>query len=110
MKLIKCIIREEKVEDTTDALKDLDVSGITLTQVLGRGRGPNPKAVFRGNEYEIRHKPQVMIDIVVPDDSVDDVIRVVMQFARTGKKGDGRVFVIPVEDAYTIRTRAGGPD
>ena len=110
MKLVKCIIREDKVDETTDALQEIDVSGVTLTPVRGRGRGPNPKALFRGSAYEIRHMPQMMLDVVVSDDSVDDVVRIVMRAARTGKRGDGRVFVIPVEDAYTIRTRAGGPD
>ena len=110
MKLVKCIIREDKVDETTDALKEIDVSGVTLTPVLGRGRGPNPKALYRGSAYEIRHMPKMMLDVVVSDDSVDDVVRIVMRAARTGKRGDGRVFVIPVEDAYTIRTRAGGPD
>ena len=110
MKLVKCIVREGCVEATTDALKQLDVSGLTVTHVGGRGRGRNPMAVFRGNEYEIPFRPQMMIDVVVADCMVDDVVKTVMETARTGQRGDGRVFVIPVEEAYTIRTRCGGPD
>jgi nitrogen regulatory protein P-II 1 len=110
MKLVKCIVRTNKVEETTDALKQLDVSGITVTQVGGSGRKPNPTAVFRFSEYEVRYVSQMMIDVVVEDYLVDDVVRTVMEKARTGQQGDGRVFVIPVEEAYTVRTRAGGSD
>ena len=110
MKLVKCIVRLDKVEVTTDALKQIDLSGVTVTHVGGRGRCANPKGVFRSREYEIRYMPQMMIDVVVADYMVDDVVRIVMETARTGRNGDGRVFVMPVEEAYTIRTRAGGPD
>lgn len=110
MKLVKCIVRTYKVDETTDALKRMDLSGVTVTQVGGRGRRPNPTRYLRGGEYELRYLPQVMIDVVVPDDMVDDVVRIVMETARTGARGDGRVFIMPVEEAYTIRTRAGGPD
>jgi nitrogen regulatory protein P-II 1 len=110
MKLVKCIVRETKVEATTEALKQLDVSGLTVTRVGGRGRSKNPTAVFRCNKYEIPYRPEMMIDMVIADDMVDDVVRTVIETARTGERGDGRVFVLPVEEAYTIRTRAGGPD
>ena len=110
MKLVKCIVRTDKVEVTTDALKQLDVSGVTVTSVGGRGRAPNPTAVFRCSEYEIPYRREMMIDMVVADCIVDDVVRTVMNVAQTGQKGDGRVFVIPVEEAYTVRTRAGGSD
>ena len=110
MKLVKCIVRTDKVVETTDALKQIDVSGATVTQVGGRGRREQPKGCWRGREYEVRYLPQMMIDVVVADYLVDDVVRIVMETARTGQRGDGRVFVIPVECAYTIRTRAGGPD
>jgi nitrogen regulatory protein P-II 1 len=110
MKLVKCIVREHKVEETTDALKQIDLSGVTVTQVGGHGKGRNPKKYWRGVEQEMRYLPQMMIDIVVADYLVDDVVRIVMETARTGAPGDGRVFVMPVEEAYTIRTRAGGPD
>ena len=110
MKLVKCIVRPDKVDDTTDALKQIDVSGVTVTGVGGRGRRAPPKGVYRCCEYDVRSLPQMMIDVLVADCVVDDVVRIVMETARTGKQGDGRVFVIPVEEAYTIRTRAGGPD
>jgi nitrogen regulatory protein P-II 1 len=110
MKLVKCIVRTDKVEETTDALQRLDVSGVTVTQVGGHGRRANPTATFRFQEYEIRYWPQMMIDVVVADYLVEDVVRIVMETARTGERGDGRVFVMPVEEAYSVRTRAGGPD
>jgi nitrogen regulatory protein P-II 1 len=110
MKLVKCIVRTHKVEETTDALQQLDVSGVTVMQVGGHGRRANPKRSWRGIECELRYLPQMMIDVVVADDMVDEVVRIIMETARTGERGDGRVFVVPVEEAYTIRTRAGGPD
>jgi nitrogen regulatory protein P-II 1 len=110
MKLVKCIVRPHKVEETTDALKQLDVSGVTVMQVGGRGSRPNPKGVFRCHEYEVRYMPQMMIDVFVADYLVEDVVRIVMDTARTGERGDGRVFVMPVEEAYSIRTRSIGPD
>ena len=110
MKLVKCIVRPDKVNDTTDALKQIDLSGVTVTEVGGRGRRAIPKRFYRCCEYDVRYLPQMMIDVVVADCMVDDVVRIVIETARTGEKGDGRVFVMPVEAAYTIRTRAGGPD
>jgi nitrogen regulatory protein P-II 1 len=110
VKLVKCIVREHRVEQTTDALKQIDVSGVTVTHVLGSGRRRNPTGVYRGHAFELRHTPQMMIDVVVADDLVDEVVRIVMEAARTGERGDGRIFVIPVEEAYTIRTRCGGAD
>jgi len=110
MKLVKCIVRSCKVEETTDALKQLDVSGFTVTQVAGHGQRPNPTVVFRGNRGEPRYLPHMMIDVVVADCVVEDVVKTVIETARTGQVGDGRVFVIPVEQAYSVRTRIGGPD
>jgi nitrogen regulatory protein P-II 1 len=110
MKLVKCIVRPDKVDATTDALRRTDLPGVTVTGVGGRGRRGPPKGFYRCCEYDIRFLPQMMIDVVVADCMVDDVVRIVMETARTGEMGDGRVFVIPVEEAYTIRTRAGGPD
>src|SRR5436190_1587335 len=98
------------VDETTNALKELDLSGVTVTRVGGRGRTPMPKQMYWYNGYELSVLAQTMIDIVVQDEMVDAVVRTVMTAARTGEHGDGRIFVIPVEEAYTIRTRAGGPD
>jgi nitrogen regulatory protein PII len=110
MKLVKCIIREDKVDETSDALKALDVSGITVTHVRGRGRRAPLKISWRGVQVDRRFDPQSMLDIVVDDYLVDDVVRVVMQNGFTGRRGDGRIFVLTIDEAYTIRTHAGGVD
>jgi nitrogen regulatory protein P-II 1 len=111
MKLIKCIVRTYKADETMDALKEIDLSGFTVTEVGGSGRAENPKtSSWGGRRLELRYVPKTMIDVLVADDAVADVVRVVMDKAHTGKRGDGRVLVIPVEEAYTIRTRTGGAD
>jgi len=110
VKLVKCIVRPSKIEETTDALRQLDLSGMTVTQVGGSGRRDRPRMVFRCHEYRLRYEPHMMVDVVVDDCLADDVVRVVIETARTGVRGDGRVFLLPVEEAYTIRTRAGGLD
>jgi nitrogen regulatory protein P-II 1 len=109
MKLVKCIVRTLKADDVADALKAIDISGVTVTEVRGRGR-KKLTLIYRGHEQDARFLPQTMIDIVVPEDLVDDVVRIVMDTAHTGQMGDGRIFVMPIEEAYTIRTRAGGFD
>jgi nitrogen regulatory protein PII len=109
MKLVKCIVRALKADEVADALKAIDVSGLTVTEVRGRGR-KKQTLVYRGCEQEARALPQTMIDVVVPEYLVDDVVRIVMDAAHTGQMGDGRIFVMPIDEAYTIRTRAGGFD
>jgi nitrogen regulatory protein PII len=109
MKLVKCIVRQGKADEVADALKSLDVSGLTITDVRGRGR-KKQTLVYRGCEQEARALPQTMIDVVVPDYLVDDVVRIVMNTAHTGQMGDGRIFVMPIDESYTIRTRTGGFD
>ena len=104
MKLIKCIVRPNKVEEIKDALEKVNVSGLTVTEVRGHGRQKGHKAIYRGREYEVSLLPKMMIDIVTPDTLVDDIVRVVIGTARTGEIGDGRIFVMPVEDGYNIRT------
>jgi nitrogen regulatory protein PII len=104
MKLIKCIVRPNKLDDVRDALGKVSVSGLTVTEVRGHGRQKGHKAVYRGREYEVSLLPKIMIDVVAPDARVDEVVRAVVQAARTGEIGDGRIFVVPVEQAYHIRT------
>ena len=104
MKLIKAIIRPNKVEEVKDALAKLNISGMTVTEVRGHGRQKGHKAIYRGREYSVTLLPKIMIDLVLPDDVVDDTIKMIIETARTGEIGDGRVFVIPVEQSYNIRT------
>ena len=104
MKLVKAIVRPNKVEEIKDALAACNVGGMTVTEVRGHGRQRGHSAVYRGREYEVSLLPKMKIEAVVPDDLVEDVIDAIISAARTGEIGDGRVFVIPVEESRNIRT------
>jgi nitrogen regulatory protein PII len=104
MKLVKAIVRPDKVDEVRDALEKIKVSGMTVTDVRGHGRQKGHTAVYRGKEYSVTLLPKVEIEVVVPDDIVDELIQTIIAAARTGEIGDGRVFVLPVEHSYKIRT------
>ncbi len=104
MKLIKAIVRPNKVDEVREALEQLNVPGMTVTDVRGHGRQKGHTAVYRGREYEVSLLPKVEIEVVVGDEIAEEVIGAVLRAARTGEIGDGRVFVMPVEQAYNIRT------
>jgi nitrogen regulatory protein PII len=104
MKLIKSIIRPNKVDEVKDALTKLSISGMTVTEVRGHGKQKGHTAIYRGQEYNVSLLPKMQIDVVVPDDIVDEAIAAIIQAARTGEIGDGRVFVLPVSQSYKIRT------
>ena len=104
MKLIKAIVRPNKVDDIKDALDKLHVSGMTVTEVRGHGRQKGHTAVYRGKEYNVSLLPKMQIEVVVAENILDSVVQAVIAAARTGEIGDGRVFVLPVEQNYHIRT------
>jgi nitrogen regulatory protein PII len=104
MKLIKAIVRPDVVDKVKDALAKLYVSGITVTEVRGHGRQRGQTAVYRGQEYAVTLLPKIEIEAVVIDDVADDVVKTIIDMARTGEIGDGRVFVLPVEETYRVRT------
>ena len=104
MKLIKSIVRPNKVDDVKDALAKLNIAGMTVTEVRGHGKQKGHTAIYRGKEYNVSLLPKMEIEVVVPDDMVDDAIKAIIEAARTGEIGDGRVFVIPVSHSYKIRT------
>jgi nitrogen regulatory protein PII len=104
MKLLKAIIRPNKVDDVKDALARLNVSGLTVTEVRGHGKQKGHTAVYRGKEYNVSLLPKMQIEAVVSDAIAEDAIRAIVEAARTGEIGDGRVFVLPVERSYRIRT------
>jgi nitrogen regulatory protein P-II 1 len=104
MKLIKCIVRPNRVDDVREALEQMNVPGMTVTEVRGHGRQKGHTAIYRGKEYSVTLLPKVEIEIVVQDAVADDVIAAVIKAARTGEIGDGRVFVTPIEHSYNIRT------
>ena len=104
MKLLKAIIRPNKVDDVKDALAKLNLSGMTVTEVRGHGKQKGHTAIYRGKEYNVSLLPKMQIEVVVADAIADDAIRAIVEAARTGEIGDGRVFVLPVEASYRIRT------
>ena len=104
MKMIKSIIRPNKVDDVKDALAKLNIAGMTVTEVRGHGKQKGHTAIYRGKEYNVSLLPKMEIEVVVPDMVVDDAIKAIIQAARTGEIGDGRVFVMPVQESYRIRT------
>ena len=104
MTLIKSIIRPNKVDEVKDALTKLNISGMTVTEVRGHGKQKGHTAIYRGKEYNVSLLPKMEIEVVVADDLVDEAIKAIIQAARTGEIGDGRVFVIPVSQSYKIRT------
>ena len=104
MKLIKSVIRPNKVDEVKDALNRLNIPGMTVTEVRGHGRQKGHTAIYRGKEYEVTLLPKMEIEVVVPDDAVDEAIHAITGAARTGEIGDVRVFVMPVEQGYNIRT------
>jgi nitrogen regulatory protein P-II 1 len=104
MKLIMAIVRPSKVEEIKDALTRLNISGMTVSEVRGHGRQKGHTAIYRGKEYNVSLLPKMKVEVVLPDDMVDDAIRTIIETTRTGEIGDGRVFVLPVEQGYNIRT------
>jgi nitrogen regulatory protein PII len=104
MQLIKCIVRPNKVDDVKEALGKLDVSGMTVTEVRGHGKQKGHTAIYRGKEYSVDLLPKMQIETVVPDPIVEDVVRAIIEAARTGEIGDGRLFVTPITHSYKIRT------
>ncbi len=104
MKLIKSIVRPNKVDDVKDALTKIGISGMTVTEVRGHGKQKGHTAIYRGKEYNVSLLPKMQIEVVVSDSIVDDAIKAIVQSAKTGEIGDGRVFVLPVEQTYKIRT------
>ena len=104
MKLIKCIVRPNKVDEVKDALSKMSVSGMTVTEVRGHGKQKGHTAIYRGKEYNVSLLPKMEIEVVVPEPLADDAIKAIIAAARTGEIGDGRVFVMPVTESYRIRT------
>lgn len=108
MKKVEAIIKPFKLEEVKEALADVGVQGMTITEVKGFGRQKGHKELYRGAEYVVEFLPKVKIDIVVPDDVLQDVVKAVVKAASTGRIGDGKIFVSPVDDAIRIRTSESG--
>jgi len=104
VKKIEAIIQPFKFDDVKDALTQAGVEGMTITEVKGFGRQKGHKEIYRGSEYTVDVLPKVKIEVVAGDDKVDAIVKTIMETAKTGKIGDGKVFVLPVDEAYRIRT------
>ena len=104
MKMIKSIVRPNKVDDVKDALAKLNIAGMTVTEVRGHGKQKGHTAIYRGKEYNVSLLPKMEIEVVVHEEIVDDAVKSIIQAARTGEIGDGRVFVMPVLESHRIRT------
>ena len=104
MKLIKAIVRPNKVDDVREAIEKLGISGMTVTEVRGHGKQKGHTAIYRGKEYNVSLLPKMEIELVISDEAADEAVKAIIQAARTGEIGDGRVFVLPVGQSYRIRT------
>lgn len=103
MKKIEAIIQPFKLEDVKDALVGIGIDGMTVTEVRGHGRQKGHKEVYRGQEYVVDLLPKVRLEMVVPDARLDEVVKTLVDAARTGKIGDGKIFIMDVADAIRIR-------
>src|SRR5450432_686558 len=108
MKLIIAVIKPFKLEEVKEALAKVGVEGMTVTEVKGFGRQKGHTEIYRGSEYTVDFLPKVKIEIVLADEMVDKAVNIVVSAAKTGKIGDGKVFVLPVEHAVRIRTEEIG--
>ncbi|MEZ5363497.1 MAG: P-II family nitrogen regulator [Bryobacterales bacterium] len=108
MKRIEAIIQPYKLDDVREALKGIGIDGMTIYDVRGHGRQKGHKEVYRGQEYEVDLLPKVKIEVVVADERVEETVKAVVDAARTGKIGDGKVFILPVDEAIRIRNADTG--
>jgi len=110
MKLITAIVKPHRVEEVKEALRDIGVSGLTTTDVEGFGRQRGHTEVYRGAEYQVDFVPKVKVEVLVADDDAQGVIDAIVKAARTGKIGDGKLWVTDAEQVIRIRTGERGPD
>ena len=108
MKLVTAIVKPFKLDEVREALAELGVNGLTVTEVKGFGRQKGHSEIYRGSEYTVELLPKVVIDVCVPSDMADKTVETILKSAKTGKIGDGKIFVSPVEQAYRIRTGEKG--
>jgi nitrogen regulatory protein PII len=110
VKLILAVIKPHRLDDVKEALREIGVTGMTSVEAQGFGRQRGHTEIYRGAEYQVDFVPKVQIEVLVEDDQVQSVVDTIMSSARTGKIGDGKIFVLPAEQVYRIRTGEMGPD
>jgi len=110
MKKVECIVKPFKLDDVKNAITDLGISGMTVSEVRGFGRQKGHAEPYRGAEYQVDFLPKIKIDLVVADDQVASIVEAVQKEACTGRIGDGKIFVTDVEQSIRIRTGENGPE
>ena len=110
MKKVEAIVKPFKLDEVKDALAEVGIQGMTVTEVKGFGRTGGKKEVYRGSAYVVDFVPKVKIEVVVPDSLVHQVLEAVEKSAKTGRIGDGKIFVVPIEEAVRIRTGERGEE
>ena len=110
MKLVTAIVKPHRVDEVKEALREIGVSGLTTTDVEGFGRQRGHTEVYRGAEYQVDFVPKVKVEILVPDEEVQGVVDAIVKAARTGKIGDGKLWITEAEQVIRIRTGEMGPD
>jgi|SRR5215831_13463705 len=108
MKKIEAIVKPFKLEEVKDALGEVGITGMTVTEVKGFGRQKGHTEIYRGSEYTVDFLPKIKIELVVADDQTDHAVDLIVKAAKTGKIGDGKVFITPIEEAIRIRTEEKG--
>jgi nitrogen regulatory protein P-II 1 len=108
MKKVEAIIKPFKLEEVKDALGDVGIEGMTVSEVKGFGRQKGHTEIYRGSEYTVDFLPKIKLELVLPDSSVEAAVGAIIKSAKTGKIGDGKIFVSPVEQAVRIRTEEKG--
>ena len=108
MKKIEAIVKPFKLEEVKDALGEVGITGMTVSEVKGFGRQKGHTEIYRGSEYTVDFLPKVKIELVIPDAQADNAVAVIVKSAKTGKIGDGKVFISDVEEAIRIRTEEKG--
>ena len=110
MKLVLAIVKPHRLDEVKEALREIGVRGLTAVEAQGFGRQHGHTEIYRGAEYQVDFVPKVQVEIMAEDHEVDGIVDAIMKAARTGKIGDGKVFVLPAEQVYRIRTGEMGPD
>ncbi len=110
MRKVEAIIKPSKLDDVKEALQKLGIQGMTVSEVKGFGRQKGHTELYRGAEYVVDFLPKIKLEIAVADDVVDKIVQAIVKAANTGRIGDGKIFVLPVEETIRIRTGERGPD
>jgi len=108
MKKIEAIIKPFKLDEVKAELQAIGISGMTITEVKGHGRQKGHKEIYRGAEYQVDLIPKIKIEVIVPSEAAEKVVETILKAARTGKIGDGKIFIQPIEDVVRIRTGESG--